>query len=59
MKHEPSILPRLTFDYECKRIGGALLVHADCLEWLGRVPKDTMHGIVTDPPYGVKEYDLD
>ena len=59
MKYEPSILPELAFNYESKRIGGSLLVHADCLEWLGHVPKDTLHGIVTDPPYGVKEYDLD
>src|SRR5205809_366563 len=34
-------------------------VHADCFEWLGRIPADSLHAIVTDPPYGVKEYDFD
>jgi site-specific DNA-methyltransferase (adenine-specific) len=34
-------------------------IHADCFEWLGRVPENSLHAIVTDPPYGVKEYDFD
>lgn len=59
MKRESAILSGLKFNYEAKQIGRSLLVHADCLEWLSRVPKDTLHGIVTDPPYGVKEYDFD
>ncbi len=59
MKYESPPLSQFAFDYESKRIGKSLIVHADCLEWLGRVPKDTLHGIVTDPPYGVKEYDFD
>ncbi len=52
-------MARLSFNYESKRIGRSLLVHADCLEWLSRVPENTLHAIVTDPPYGVKEYDFD
>ncbi len=48
-----------TFDYQSNAIGNSLIVHADCLEWLGRVPKNSIHAIVTDPPYGVKEYDFD
>ncbi len=59
MHRETPLLSRLAFDYETKRIGRSLLVHADCLEWLGRVPENTLHAIVTDPPYGVKEYDFD
>jgi len=47
------------FDYRCHKVGRSLLVHADCLEWLGRVPENGVHAIVTDPPYGVKEYDFD
>jgi site-specific DNA-methyltransferase (adenine-specific) len=49
----------LAFDYATERIGQSRIVHADCLEWLGRLPENTLHAIVTDPPYGVKEYDLD
>jgi site-specific DNA-methyltransferase (adenine-specific) len=29
------------------------------MEWLRRVPEDRIHAVVTDPPYGIKEYDLD
>ena len=47
------------FDYDSRRIGQSEIVHADCLEWLSRVPENSFHAIVTDPPYGVKEYDFD
>ena len=49
----------LTFDFDSARIGQSWICHADCLEWLGRVPESSIHAIVTDPPYGVKEYDID
>src|SRR5713226_4744398 len=47
------------FQYQSERIGRSLIVHADCFEWLGKVPENSLHAIVTDPPYGVKEYDFD
>lgn len=47
---------QLALDYECYPVGRGLLVHADCFEWLSRVPERSLHAIVTDPPYGVKEY---
>lgn len=47
------------FDYRHRMVGASLIVHADCFEWLTRVPKDSIHSIITDPPYGVKEYDFD
>ena len=49
----------LAFDYATERIGQSRIIHADCLEWLSRLSENTLHAIVTDPPYGVKEYDLD
>lgn len=49
----------LVFDYPSERIGQSRIVHADCFEWLGRVPENTLHAIVTDPPYGVKEFEPD
>jgi site-specific DNA-methyltransferase (adenine-specific) len=49
----------LEFDYDSEEVGDSLIVHADCFEWLGRVPENSLHAIVTDPPYGVKEYDFD
>ena len=36
--------------------GAALLYHADCLDWLRLRRKQTIHGVVTDPPYGLVEY---
>ena len=37
-------------------IGGASLFHGDCLDWLADQPADSIHGVVTDPPYGLVEY---
>lgn len=49
----------LALDYPHHRIGRSLIVRADCFEWLSRLPANTLHAVVTDPPYGVKEYDAD
>lgn len=37
-------------------VGSATLYHADCLEWLAVQPVESIHGVVTDPPYGLVEY---
>jgi len=29
---------------------------ADCQEWLINQPRNSFHAIITDPPYGIKEY---
>lgn len=47
------------FDYRSSTIGRSILIHADCFEWLERIPVESIHAIVTDPPYGVKEYEPD
>lgn len=36
--------------------GRATLVQADCLTWLEKQPTNTIHAVVTDPPYGLVEY---
>lgn len=36
--------------------GRARLFHADSLEWLREQEPNTIHGVVTDPPYGLVEY---
>lgn len=36
--------------------GHARLVCDDCLEWLDRQPANSVHAVVTDPPYGLLEY---
>jgi DNA modification methylase len=35
---------------------GIEIVEGDALAWLQARPSDTIHAIVTDPPYGLKEY---
>lgn len=52
-------LDTFTFEYDNARFGASLILHADCFEWLSRIPENTIHSIVTDPPYGVKEYNFD
>jgi site-specific DNA-methyltransferase (adenine-specific) len=32
------------------------IVNADCFEWMDQRSPNTIHAIVTDPPYGLKEY---
>ena len=49
----------LSLDYKNHAFQHTLAVHADCFEWLGRIPANSLHAVVTDPPYGVKEYDFD
>jgi site-specific DNA-methyltransferase (adenine-specific) len=36
--------------------GHATLYLADCLHWLATQPPASIHGVVTDPPYGLVEY---
>lgn len=36
--------------------GRVELHEADCLEWLAERPEQSVHGVVTDPPYGLVEY---
>lgn len=40
-----------TFEFE-----KTILVHADCCDWLTSCEKNSVHAVVTDPPYGLVEY---
>ena len=46
------------FDYDHQTIGNALTLNADCFEWFNRIPENCTHAMVTDLPYGTKEYDI-
>jgi DNA modification methylase len=48
--------PRSATQYETYCTGNAELVNADCLEWLDSREKNSIHAVVTDPPYGLHEY---
>jgi len=56
---ERETIAQLALDYRSLEIGGSRILHADCFEWLSRIPENSIHAIVTDPPYGVKEYEFD
>jgi site-specific DNA-methyltransferase (adenine-specific) len=45
--------------YEHKKLEHGVLVFADCFDWLKEAPENSIHAVVTDPPYGVKEYDTE
>ncbi|MGB3558816.1 MAG: DNA methyltransferase [Geitlerinemataceae cyanobacterium] len=49
----------LAFHHTSEKIGNSLIIHADCLELLSQISENSIHAIVTDPPYGVKEYEVD
>jgi site-specific DNA-methyltransferase (adenine-specific) len=49
----------LALDYPSTEVGRSRIVHADCFGWLGRIPEESLHAVVTNPPYGVKEYELE
>src|SRR6266852_2181532 len=53
------VMAQLVFDYRSEEIGRSRIMHADCFEWLSRIPENSLHAIITDPPYGVKEYEFD
>jgi site-specific DNA-methyltransferase (adenine-specific) len=38
------------------KIGKATLYQADCLAWLGNQEPASIHAVITDPPYGLREY---
>lgn len=38
------------------RFGRSVLYRADCLEWLAWMEPNSIHAVVTDPPYGLVEY---
>src|SRR5258706_10144226 len=44
-------IPERRFAY-----GDATLLHCDCMSWLERQAPNSIHAVVTDPPYGLVEY---
>lgn len=44
------------FEPQTYAYGKASLVHDDCFAWLERQPSNSIHAVVTDPPYGLVEY---
>src|SRR5579864_2777142 len=53
-----SVVPAVQGRSVHRKIGGIgySLYQADCLDWMDCQPANHVHAIVTDPPYGLKEY---
>jgi site-specific DNA-methyltransferase (adenine-specific) len=47
------------FDYTSAHFTNAMVLHTDCFEWFPRIPDNAIHAVVTDPPYGLKEFEAD
>lgn len=43
----------------CRPTKRSSLVYIDCFNWLKACPNSSIHAIVTDPPYGLLEYEPD
>ena len=43
-------------DHPEVRHGQTTLVHVDCMQWLRQQAQNSIHAVVTDPPYGLLEY---
>lgn len=52
------MLTPFTLDYRTAPLGRSVMIHADCFDWLQRLPDESIDAVVTDPPYGVKEYEV-
>jgi len=46
----------ITARFRQTRLNRATLVHADCFDWLATRQADSIHAVVTDPPYGLVEF---
>lgn len=46
-----------SLNYEFHSFTRSIVIHGDCFTWMREAPSNSIHAIVTDPPYGVKEYD--
>ncbi len=55
---EPAVAftPTLFRSLREEAVGQATLVLADCANWLADRAPDSVHAVVTDPPYGLVEY---
>ena len=50
-------VPKKVDLFTSEKIGtNVTLYHADCFDWLARQSPNSIHAVVTDPPYGLFEY---
>lgn len=49
-------MPRMEAPHASVTLGRATLYHADCFDWLEQRSANSIHAVITDPPYGLHEY---
>jgi site-specific DNA-methyltransferase (adenine-specific) len=42
-----------------EKICQSIIFQANCFDWLKELPENSLHAVITDPPYEVKEYNLE
>jgi DNA modification methylase len=50
---------RKQLSFKSHTFGRATLLEGDCFDWLKQQPANSIHAVVTDPPYGLVEYAVD
>lgn len=55
----PGLFPSAVSNSEPFQYGKSTLIRDDCLAWLKRREWNSIHAVVTDPPYGLFEYSLE
>lgn len=53
---QPQARPKLSQAEAAFTMGRTSLIHEDCNTWLDAQPANSIHAVVTDPPYGLVEY---
>ncbi|MEH6437076.1 DNA-methyltransferase [Massilia sp. DD77] len=53
---ENSRIPHTNSEFPIRRIDRAELFFGDCFEWMAQQKPQSIHAVVTDPPYGLVEY---
>ena len=61
--HHPELLSGIQRELPTEQLwqspfhfGQSTLVHADCFDWIESQKHNSIHAVVTDPPYGLHEY---
>src|SRR3989338_6733123 len=53
---KPTIPHTLKASTRSDLLDNATIYHSDCLSWLKKQPANSIQAIVTDPPFGMREY---
>jgi site-specific DNA-methyltransferase (adenine-specific) len=56
---QESVFPRSEEWEQPFTFGRAVLHHADCFDWIANRSDNSLHAVITDPPYGLHEYSVE